>query len=401
MKAFLKPVRWFGPAGSLSCWHVLGFIATFLLSGCVSLDSLNKLNPFDSNAPKVKLKELPALDSKSDPRNLWQANIGNAGSYSLAPAVVGGSVYAAAADGSLARFDEGKQVWRVATGQTVSGGVGTDGKLVVVGTAKGEVLAFDAVSGKETWKVRVSSEVLAPPSLADGLVIVRSGDSRVVGLEAADGKRRWMYQRNVPALLLRSYASALNTGKLTYVGFPGGKLVALANSNGAAAWEATVATPKGSTELERIADVMSAPVLEGNAVCAVAYQGRVACFDASSGSNLWSREMSSIAGMDMDAKQVYVTDAKGVIFALDKESGASIWQLDKLVTRIPTRPLALGEVVIVGDSEGLVHALRSDNGSLVGRMKTDGSAIRTDPVRSATGFVVQSVNGGIYAMAVH
>ncbi|MES2238513.1 MAG: outer membrane protein assembly factor BamB [Pseudomonadota bacterium] len=400
MRAFLKPLRWFGQIGSLSRWPVLGFGATLLLSGCVSLDSLNRLNPFDSSAPKVKLKELPALDFKADPRNLWQANIGNASSYSLAPAVVAGSVYAAAADGSLARFDEGKQVWRVATGQTISGGVGTDGKLVVVGTAKGEVLAFDAVSGKESWKVRVSSEVLAPPSLADGLVIVRSGDSRVVGLEAADGKRRWMYQRNIPALLLRSYASALNTGKLTYVGFPGGKLVALANTNGAAAWEATVATPKGATELERITDVMSAPVMEGNAVCAVAYQGRVACFDASSGNNLWSREMSSIAGLDMDSKQVYITDTKGLVSALDKDSGASVWQLDKLVTRSPTRPLALGEVVIVADSQGLVHALRSDNGSLVGRTKTDGSAIRTDPVRSSTGFVVQTINGGIYAMAV-
>ncbi len=401
MKACLKPLHRLGWVGTLSCWHVLGFSAMVFLSGCVSLDSLNKLNPFDSSPKKVKLKELPVLDSKADPRLLWQASIGNAKSYSLAPAVVAGSVYAAAADGSLARFDEGKQVWRVATGQAISGGVGTDGKLVVVGTAKGDVLAFDAGSGKESWKARVSSEVLAPPSLADGLVIVRSGDSRVVGLEAADGKRRWMYQRNVPALLLRSYASALNTGKLTYVGFPGGKLVALANTNGAAAWEATVATPKGATELERITDVMSAPVMEGNAVCAVAYQGRVACFDANSGNNLWSREMSSIAGLDMDSKQVYITDTKGLVSALDKDSGASVWQLDKLVTRSPTRPLALGNVVVVGDSEGLVHVLRSDDGSLVGRAKTDGSMIRTDPVRSATGFLVQTVNGGIYAMAVH
>jgi len=162
-----------------------------------------------------------------------------------------------------------------------------------------------------------------------------------------------------------------------------------------------VATPKGATELERITDVMSAPVMEGNAVCAVAYQGRVACFDANSGNNLWSREMSSIAGLDMDSKQVYITDTKGLVSALDKDSGASVWQLDKLVTRSPTRPLALGNVVVVGDSEGLVHVLRSDDGSLVGRAKTDGSMIRTDPVRSATGFLVQTVNGGIYAMAVH
>ncbi|MDO9449672.1 MAG: outer membrane protein assembly factor BamB [Rugosibacter sp.] len=395
MNAFITLLKCSGQTGLPS---LLGIGVTLLLSGCVSLDSLN---PFSSSAPKVKVNELPVLEVKTELRSLWQASIGNAGSYSLAPAVVAGSVYAAAADGSLARFDEGKQVWRVATGRPISGGVGTDGNLVVVGTAKGEVLAFDAASGRESWKASVSSEVLAPPSLADGLVIIRSGDSRVVGLEASDGKRRWMYQRNVPALLLRSYASVLNAGKLTYVGFPGGRLVALDNGNGAAVWEATVATPKGTTELERITDVISSPVTNGNAVCAVAYQGRVACFDASSGSNMWSRDMSSIAGLDVDSGQLYVTDAKGVVYALDKYSGASVWMLDKLVTRSPTRPLALGEIVVVADNQGLVHALRSDNGSFVGRIKTDGSAIRTDPVRSATGFVVQTVNGSVYSVAAH
>lgn len=395
MNALITLLKYSGQTGLPS---LLGIGVTLLLSGCVSLDSLN---PFSSSAPKVKVNELPVLEVKTELRSLWQASIGNAGSYSLAPAVVAGSVYAAAADGSLARFDEGKQVWRVATGRPISGGVGTDGNLVVVGTAKGEVLAFDAASGRESWKASVSSEVLAPPSLADGLVIIRSGDSRVVGLEASDGKRRWMYQRNVPALLLRSYASVLNAGKLTYVGFPGGRLVALDNGNGAAVWEATVATPKGTTELERITDVISSPVTNGNAVCAVAYQGRVACFDASSGSNLWSRDMSSIVGLDMDSGQLYVTDAKGVVYALDKYSGASAWMLDKLVTRSPTRPLALGEIVVVADNQGLVHALRSDNGSFVGRIKTDGSAIRTDPVRSATGFVVQTVNGSVYGVAAH
>lgn len=395
MNALITLLKCSGQTGLPS---LLGIGVTLLLSGCVSLDSLN---PFSSSAPKVKVNELPVLEVKTELRSLWQASIGNAGSYSLAPAVVAGSVYAAAADGSLARFDEGKQVWRVATGRPISGGVGTDGNLVVVGTTKGEVLAFDAASGRESWKASVSSEVLAPPSLADGLVIIRSGDSRVVGLEASDGKRRWMYQRNVPALLLRSYASVLNAGKLTYVGFPGGRLVALDNGNGAAVWEATVATPKGTTELERITDVISSPVTNGNAVCAVAYQGRVACFDASSGSNMWSRDMSSIAGLDVDSGQLYVTDAKGVVYALDKYSGASVWMLDKLVTRSPTRPLALGEIVVVADNQGLVHALRSDNGSFVGRIKTDGSAIRTDPVRSATGFVVQTVNGSVYSVAAH
>ncbi len=370
--------------------------AALLLGACSTIESLN---PFDSSKPKVKVAELAGFEPKVALRTLWQANIGSAGIYSLSPAVVGGSVYAAAADGGLARFDEGRQVWRIATGQPISGGVGADGKIVVVGTAKGEVLAFDAASGREAWKARVSSEVLAPPAVADGLVVVRSGDSRVSGLDAADGKRRWVYQRNVPALLLRSYASALLAGKLTFAGFPGGKLVAIANNNGAAVWEATVAMPKGSTELERITDVTSTPVMEGNAACAVAYQGRIACFDVNNGNGLWSRDMSSIAGLDIDSKQVYVTDDKGFVHALDRETGATLWKLDKLATRSPSRPLALDSVIVVADIQGMVHLLRRDDGVFAGRAKTDGSAVRADPVRVAGGFLVQTVDGGLYAMA--
>jgi outer membrane protein assembly factor BamB len=54
-----------------------------------------------------------------------------------------------ARDGTVARFDGGRQVWRISAGQPLSGGVGSDGKLVVVGTPKGEVLAFEAAAGRE------------------------------------------------------------------------------------------------------------------------------------------------------------------------------------------------------------------------------------------------------------
>lgn len=371
--------------------------ALLLLSGCISLDSLN---PFSTSKPQAKVNELPVLESKVAVSTTWQASIGSANEYSLLPAVVDGSVYAASAEGALARWDQGKQVWRIATGQLISGGVGSDGKMVVVSTVKGEVLAFDATSGKSLWKALASSEVLAPPAIADGLVVVRSGDSRIIGLDAADGKRRWMYQRNVPALALRSYASVLNTGKMSFAGFAGGKLVALSNSNGSPAWEATVATPKGTTELERITDVTSAPLVVGSAVCAVAYQGRIACFDASSGTQLWAREMSSTVGLAADGQHIYVSDTKGRVHALSVDSGASVWTNDKLITRSPGKPVVINDMIVVADGQGWVHVLHHDTGALVGRAKTDGSAVRADPILSATGFVLQTVNGGLYGMAV-
>lgn len=371
-------------------------VASVLLLGACS--TVEKLNPFGSSAPKVQPMELGVIQPTAELKVVWQANVGSAGEFTFSPVVVGDSVYAAGRDGTVARFDGGRQIWRIAAGQPISGGVGSDGKLVVVGTPKGEVLAFEAATGRETWKARVSSEVLAAPAVADGLAIVRSGDSRIFGFDAVDGKRRWVYQRSTPALSLRSNVGVVPAGPVTLAGFPGGKLVAIANNNGAAVWEVTVALPKGATELERVADVTSLPVVSGSTVCAAAFQGRVACFDARSGNTIWSRDMSSSAGLDIDSRNVYVADDKGAVHALDAKSGASIWKQDKLSRRDLSRPLVVGNQVAVADYQGVVHLLRREDGAFAARANTDGSAVRSDPVHSGAGLLVQTVKGGLYAL---
>ncbi len=374
-------------------------LAAALAAGCSTMERMNPVNWF-SSAPKVKPAELEALTPSATLATLWQASVGSAGGYVLSPAVVGSSVYAAAQDGTLARFDNGGQVWRINAGQPISGGVGADGSLVVVATAKGGVLAFDN-AGKTLWSARVSSEVLAAPQIAEGLVLVRSGDNRIFGLDAADGKRKWVYQRSTPALSLRSNVGVTVAGKAALAGFPGGKLIAIALNNGAAIWEATVALPKGATELERVSDVTSAPIVAGREVCAAAYQGRIACFDLASGNHLWSRDMSSAAGIDIDERNVYVTDDKGAVHALDRANGATVWKQDKLFMRQVSRPIALGSHVAVGDYQGVVHLLRRENGAFAARINTDSSGIAAEPQRVERGFLMQTRNGGLYALKVN
>lgn len=379
---------------------VFALMIAVVLSGCSTMEKMNPVNWF-SSAPKVKPAELEPISPSANLTTLWQSGVGSAGGYVLTPAVVGSSIYAAANDGTLARFDNGGQVWRINAGQRISGGVGANERLVVVATAKGEVLAFDS-TGKALWTARVSSEVLAAPQVSEeGVVLVRSGDNRIFGLDAADGKRKWVYQRSTPSLSLRSNVGVTVAGKVALAGFPGGKLVAIALNNGAAVWEATVALPKGATELERVSDVTSAPVVATREVCAVAYQGRVACFDLASGNHLWSRDMSSAAGLDMDARNVYVSDDKGAVHALDRVNGATVWKQDKLFMRQLNRPIALGNHVAVGDFQGVVHLLRRETGAFAARYNTDSSGIAAEPQRVERGFLMQTRNGGLYALAVN
>ncbi len=378
---------------------LLALSAAALLAGCSTMEKINPVNWF-SSAPKVKPAELQPISPSATLAPLWQSSVGSAGGYVFTPAVVGASVYAAAQDGTIARYDGGGQVWRINAGQPISGGVGSDGRLVAVATAKGEVLAFDS-AGKPKWTARVTSEVLAAPQFAEDLVLVRSGDNRIFGLDAADGKRKWVYQRSTPSLSLRSNVGVTVAGKAALAGFPGGKLVAIALNNGAAIWEATVALPKGATELERVSDVTSAPVVAGREVCAAAYQGRVSCFDLASGNHLWSRDVSSAAGIDIDERNVYVSDEKGAVHALDRANGATLWKQDKLFMRQLSRPIAMANHVAVGDYQGVVHLLRRDTGAFAARSSTDSSGIAAEPVRVERGFLMQTRNGGLYALTVN
>ena len=369
-------------------------------AGC-SHFSLHLVDWFSSKDTGPKMAELPVLSNAVPVRVLWQAVLGPAGSAVFSPATAAGGVFAAAQDGTVARFDAatGRQVWRANAGRSLSSGVGADSALTVVGTAEGEVIALGAQDGKLRWRARVSSEVLAPPVLAGDVVIVRSADSRLFAFEARDGKRRWVYQRSAPTLSVRGSVGMAVSRGMVIAGFAGGKLVAIVVANGGLRWEATVSLPRGATELDRVTDVVGLPWVAEREVCAVAYQGRVACFDIANGNVLWARPMTSTAGLDADPRYVFVSDEKGSVHALDRAAGTSLWTQDRLARRGLTAPLALGREIAVGDAQGYVHFLARDSGSFVGRTATDGSPIAAGPVRFDAGFLVQTRNGGLYALS--
>lgn len=369
--------------------------AGFLLSGCATVfDSLDSINPFASSG--FKKAELKPIVASLKVDTVWSASAGKAGDYVFSPAVVGDAVYVAARDGVIQKLVGGKTAWKINAGQLLSSGVGANERLLVVGTPKGEVLAYATEDGKLLWRATVSSEVLAAPAVGAEGVAVKSGDNRVFLLDAADGGRKWVYQRSTPALSVRSAGSPIFADRFVFVGFPGGKLVALTLQNGAPVWEGAVAQPKGATELDRVADIVASPVIDGTQICAVAFQGRVACFDmGQGGAMIWSRELSSASGLALDGRYLFVTDERGAVHALDRLSGSSLWKQDKLLNRRVSGPAVRRGNVAVADVEGIVHFLSREDGSFVARQKTDGTPVRTSVQPLGSGFLVQTSGGNV------
>jgi len=210
-----------------------------------------------------------------------------------------------------------------------------------------------------------------------------------------------VYERASPALSLRSSAGVVVDGGAVYAGFAGGKMVAIRADNGKLLWEATVAQPKGVTEIERIADITSLPVVDGPLVYAVAYQGRVAAVDRVNGKVVWNRDISSYSGMSVEDGKVFVSHTLGSVYALDYSTSKTFWRQPALLNRRLSAPLPMGSLVAVGDLEGYVHFLSRDDGSFSSRIKIDG-----DPVMSlingttSSQLIAATRGGGLYAVSV-
>jgi len=369
------------------------------LSGCSMVNSMTGTvgGWFGAGPAKAKPAELVEFKPAAALTEAWKGDTGDAGNTLFRPQAEGDDVFAAGGSRVVRlAVPTGNTVWKIDTGVKLSAGAGAGQGMVLAGSGKGELLALDLASGQLRWKMALSSEVTGQLLAVNGTVIARTGDGRVHGLAAADGSRKWLYTRNLPALSLRGSGGMAVRDDVIYAGFPGGKLVALNAANGAQLWESTVALPRGATELERVADVMGDPVVDEQQVCAVAYQGRVACFDRRNGAPLWARDTSSNSGLAMDERNVYVTDDKDAVTAYDKTSGRAGWRQDKLARRQVTAPLALGVWVVVADGEGYVHVLSADDGSFVARARVD-SSVRTAPVDIGPGFAVQTAKGTVFA----
>jgi outer membrane protein assembly factor BamB len=367
-------------------------VLSLSLAGCGLFGGDNRYKP----SPLTSF--LPELATQT----AWKTQIGSGSGLGFAPTIVEGAVYAATPDGSVAKVDlqTGGVVWRTTVDKRLSAGVGSDGKITAVVTREGAVVALDE-TGQVKWRAQATSDVSVPPVVGYGVVVVRSGDYRVQAFNAETGDRIWSVQRPGPALALRAPARMIMLEGLVVTAIPGGKLLGINAVSGETQWEGTVAVPRGSTDLERVIDVVGAPVVLGKVMCAVSYQGRIVCFDiAAGGRPAWFKDFSSLAGLTLDNRHVYAPSQTDVVTALSLQNGAVVWTQEALSNRKLTSPAAVGTAVALGDFEGNVHFLAQDDGRMLARVSVGGGVIRSPLLATPQGVLVQTGDGALVMLAL-
>ena len=385
-----------------------------LVPGLISLTLLSGCSLFSGEEDVVKMSPLPTVENQFTPSKAWQTSVGNGiGDFysNLHPAWQGGTVYAADRHGLVkaVNADDGKQIWQTnleektgffsrSISALLSGGLTVEGSHIFVGTEKAKVYALNTDDGSVAWETTVAGEALSSPVISEGLVLIHTGNGLLQALDETDGSIKWTVNLEMPALSLRGESAPAVAFGAALVGGDNGRVSAVLMQQGQLIWQQRISQATGTTEIDRLSDVDTTPVIVNGVVYALAYNGNFAALDLRSGQILWKRELGSVLDFVINDNHIYLVDQNDRIMSLTIDGGVTVWTQSDLLHRGLTSPVLYDGYIVVGDSEGYMHWVNTSDGRFVAQQKVDSSGFQTNPVVAGNKLLIQAKDGNLYAI---
>ena len=394
-----------------------GFSTKKVLAIILLSSSLLACSSNDEEDPSTQVAELIELDNAFDVEVLWDRSVGDGVEdyfSRIKPIVAYNKVYSASRMGDVIAFDKdsGEKLWQADVSDIndersfwdsrvsakVAGGPIAGMNKIFVGTESGDVFALDAETGALVWQAKIKGEVITAPAIDSGILVVNSASGILKAFNASTGEELWKVEQDVPALTLRGISTPVIASGGVLVGSGKGELAVYILEKGQAGWTTEVGEATGSTELQRVIDVDSAPVVFGDKVYAISARGNLVAIDLKSGRILWKRQYSSFRQIAVYRNDIYITDTRGHIYALNRINGIERWSNPELTNRGVTGPAVVKNYIVVGDFEGYLHWLDQETGEIVSRYQIDGSGIHTTPTVVDGVLYSQSRDGDLQAI---
>ena len=384
-----------------------------LLPGLLSVTLLSGCSLFSGEEDVVKMSPLPTVENQFTPSTAWDVSVGSGiGDFysNLHPAYADSVVYAADRKGTVKALnaDDGKEVWSVNLAEKdgwfsrkpalLSGGLTVAGGHVYVGSEKAQVYALDAGDGAVVWKTTAAGEVLSRPTVSDGLVLVHTSNGQLQALDENSGVVKWTVNLDMPALSLRGESAPAVAYGAAIVGGDNGRVSAVLMQQGQMIWQQRISQATGSTEIDRLSDVDTTPVIVNGVVYALAYNGNLTALDLRSGQIMWKRELGSVNDFIVDGDRIYIVDQNDRLLALTTDGGVTLWTQSDLLHRLLTSPVLYNGSLVVGDAEGYMHWINPEDGRFVAQQKVDSAGFLTDPVVADGKLLIQAKDGRVYAI---
>lgn len=326
---------------------------------------------------KIKPNPLPKVQQASSLVQVFSTNVSSTteeDALRLRLDSDNGVVFALDPKGKVSAYKAKQRLWDVnVTKHGLTSGVEAADAIVVVGNTKGQVFALDQATGAKKWSAQLSGAVISPALIQSGRVIVVANDGTVYALDVESGQQVWTYKLPNASFSLRGQATPVSLDPRTVlIGTSTGYLFALDSLAGVPRLQRRVAISEGRSDIQRLIDVDSEPVVSGQYVVTTSFQGQVTVLDLASQRVISSVDSSSINRPEVVDGKVIVTQTDGQIIAYDLITGTEIWKNDQLLNRNLSNAVMFGSNLVVGDLAGYLHQIDPNTGTTLGRVKSSG-----------------------------
>lgn len=364
--------------------------------------SLQACTPVDNyllgedNTPQPKA--LKKIDNKVKVAQNWSVPVGKpikTNDYlKLKPVIRGDVIYTADASGMIQALSKsnGQVKWSTTLQQPIVSGPTVSEGVIAVGTGASTLVLINQADGKELWQSKLTSEILSPPAISKHKVIAKTIDSKVYAFDVASGKTLWTTEHGTSSLVLKASSSPIVANNLVLIGFSDGKLDAFDLNTGRQVWTRSIAYASGSSDVERLVDIDSDPIVKNQVIYLATYQGYIGALSLSDGQFLWRKPASVYKNMLLKADTLYLTDSNDVLWSIDGLTGRVNWKQTALKSRHLTEPVLLGKELVVGDKTGYLHVIATQTGELTARSQLP-AGVSISPSVSGRNLYVLTDNG--------
>ena len=321
------------------------------------------------------------------PERLWRFKAGNR--VETTPVSQGGRIYFTSAKGGLFAVDlAGNELWKtsIAPDSFTSPPLLVDG-ILIIGSGKGQLRAYEAAAGKEKWSYEVGGNVQGTPNRIElpggmkGVMAISPSDGSIHGIDLETGKGVWKTPGAERCdgsagvggglIVMGSCASALHlysvakaekqgdvplggdnqvaggvalSGSLAFAGTRSGKFCSVDVAAGKIVWMNT----------DNQGESFMTPAVGSSVVVFGSDDGKIYGLNRATGAKLWAFDTGNRPSSPVIAGDRAIVSSGGNLFLVDLKTGAKVWSA--AVGDEITSPAVVGGRVIVGSDDGTVSA---------------------------------------------
>lgn len=347
-------------------------------------------------------------------KRAWKSSVGAGGDrrapLTARPVVAENTVFTLDTKGRVSAFalESGKKKWDVSIvpkdeddSAAVGGGLAyAEGRLFATAGYK-SLTAIDPVGGKKLWNVALPAPARAAPTINDGKIFLTTIDNRLMVYSATDGAEVWKYTGVPETTNLLGAAGPAADASVVVLPLSTGEINGLNPADGRVLWQDNLSAIRRTGSLSSISDIRALPVIDGGAVYAVSYSGRMLALDQLTGDRLWQREIGSGETPWVAGDVIYVLTAEQQVAALSRANGDIYWvaslpHLDDEETLVWAGPILAGGRLILTGSNGELAEINPVDGKIIRREKIGGKSTIA-PIVSNNTLLVLDAGGDISA----